>query len=171
MNYLLNENRLDKREYETRWSRQLADTHLSKEDYQLWRDYRSVDRVTLSLGTKIVHWQRKNGEPTIVSSFVLQSANLSDGSLKYTFDRAGENHIVDNVPRVLADTEVFVWVPFFNEVRHIPGNWDMATQPGYTTVGLCVWQRTNPTKIKANNHSYVTTLKVFAREWQNKDGS
>lgn len=165
MENLTNESRLDKRLYETQWSRQLAREYNTPEDHARWLSYSSVDRLYLGIGYKIVHWEFQNGANTIIDSFTLSRIEVDAENTSYIFDSNSGLHTVSHIPKLFADTGVFLWVPYFNEFRHVPGGWDRVSQPGYLNVSLCAWQRSNPTKNKQSGHAYMTTLKCFESSW------
>ena len=158
----------DKRLYEAQWAQQLAEKHSTAEIFKRWQAYYSTDRVYLSIGTKIVHWERIKGVPTVIDSLTLRRIAVTLEGIAYFFEESsGGFHVVTHVPRLLGKTKVFAWVPHFSEFRHTPHNWSEASVPGYVTSGLCVWQQSNPEKSQYNNHAFITTLKVFEREWSN----
>lgn len=161
-------NHTDKRYYETLWARQLAYQHLTDEDYQTWMHYRSVDKLYLEIGDAIVHWRHIDGDNVIVSRFVLTEVCFSDKGLYYSLVEDGPRPAlqeIDHVPQPLGNTEVFAWIPHFNELRHHPENWEQMEYPAKMTVSLSLWQRSNPTKGLRESHDYLTTEHNFKKYW------
>ena len=164
----LKENTLiNKRNLETLWARQLAYTHLSDDEYQVWLSFRSVDKIYLGIGDYLVNWQRIAGQNKIVKRFQLRDVASTGHAMTFFFAEEGADgrYAVSHVPQSFADSSVFAWVPHFNEVRHQPNDWDFAGVPAKLTFGVCVWQRSNPTKGLSEHHKYVTSEKHFQKHW------
>jgi hypothetical protein len=154
---------LDKRQCEISWSGQQADRSLSRQDRAAWGAYSSLHRVYLGLGYKLVHWKFVADTPTIINSYRLADISVGVSGTTYVLQQNSVSHLVTHKPALLGDTEVFVWVPYFNEFRHLPGDADFSTGAGHTSVSLCLKQKSNPTNRPASGHSYFTTLQEFER--------
>jgi hypothetical protein len=145
------------------WSGQQADRSLTKQDRVAWSAYNSLHRVYLGLGYKLVHWKLVANTPTIISSYVLTDISVGISGTTYVLQQDTITHLVTHKPALLGDTEVFVWVPYFNEFRHFPGDVDFTTGAGHTSVSLCLKQKSNPTIRPVPGHNYFTTLQEFER--------
>jgi hypothetical protein len=145
------------------WSGQQADRNLSRQDRTAWGAYNSLHRVYLGLGYKLVHWKLVDSVPTIISSFKLADISVGVSGTAYILQQDAVSHFVTHKPTLLGDTEVFVWVPYFNEFRHFPSDADFTTGAGHTSVSLCLKQKSNPTNRPVPGHSYFTTLQEFER--------
>lgn len=157
----------DRRAYESMWTRQLAIQHLSPEDNETWKDYRAIARLYLAPGSKIVHWKLDNGKPTIQRSFYLIGMHADQACAEYVFSDGNDHEVlftVSHIPKMLADTGVFVWIPHHMEMRHTP----IVKNFGYVSLGLAIRQHHNPASHLYAGTSYVTTLKDFELNWQDK---
>jgi hypothetical protein len=163
---LHNETPLDKAAYEFKWARQLARKGLSEENYKIWQAYKSVDRLSVNLRAVFVHWGWHQGKTLIFKEFKLSEVKVAVSGVTYTLsDNAGNQYPVNHTPALIAGTGIFAWVPHFNEFRHVPADWENAEEPGYLRVGICVWQPSNPHKVRIGAHSYITTKKIFEKDW------
>lgn len=163
MRDLTNEVPLDKRQCEISWAGQQADRNLSKQERAAWGAYNSLHRVYLGLNYKLVHWKLIEGVPTIIASYRLADISTNSNGTAYTLYQNSILHFVTHKPALLGDTEVFAWVPYFNEFRHLPGDGDFSTGAGHTSVSLCLKQKSNPRHGAKQGHNYFTTLQEFER--------
>ena len=154
---------LDKRQCELTWSGQLADRFLSRQDRVAWGAYNCLHRVYFGLGYKLVHWKLIEGTPTIITSFQLVDISTNIRGTTYTLMQHNVCHLVTHKPALLGDTGVFLWVPYFNEFRHLPDEEGFTTGPGHTSVSLCLKQKSNPLYTPVQGHNYFTTLQEFER--------
>lgn len=154
---------LDKRQCEINWASQQADRSLSRHDRVVWGAYNSLHRVYLGLNYKLVHWKLIEDVPTIITSYRLADISTNSSGTSYTLYQNNALHTVTHKPALLGDTEVFAWVPYFNEFRHLPNDDDFSTGAGHTSVSLCIRQKSNPQYGPKQGHNYFTTLKEFER--------
>jgi hypothetical protein len=125
-----------------------------------------VDRLSLKLQSTFVHWGWYEGRSVILKQFKLADVKVQYEGVSYTLtDNAGGRYLVTHTPSLLGGTGVFAWVPHFNEFRHTPVDWTNAREPGCLKVSICVWQPSNPLKVRFAEHSYMTTKQVFERDW------
>lgn len=164
-----NDKPIDKKAYEYQWARQLAHKGLSLEHRNLWRDYNSVDRLTLNINSRLAHWGWKGSKPLVLNELRLQDVSVARQGVTYSFsDNHGNSYPVTHTPSLLAHTGIFAWVPHFNEFRHTPLDWNNAEEPGYVRVSVCLRQPSNPLKVLIDNHTYLTTRKIFEKDWASK---
>lgn len=166
MQKIENGNIIDKKAYEYQWARQLAFKSLNQQHRDLWREYCSVDRLTLNISARLAHWGWQDGKPLILNEFRLHDVSVDRQGVTYRFsDNYGNTYPVSHTPALLAQTGIFAWVPHFNEFRHTPLDWENAEEPGYLRVGVCLRQPSNPLKILLESHTYLTTKKIFDKDW------
>ena len=166
MTNLQNETSLDKGAYEFQWARQLARRGLTSVEHKIWQSYRSVDRLALKLHSTFVHWGWHDGKSIVFKQFKLADVKVQYEGVSYTLsDNSGSFYKVTHTPSLLGNTGICAWVPHFNEFRHVPVDWENAKEPGYLRVSICVWQPSNPLKVRLQGHSYITTKQVFERDW------
>lgn len=152
---------LDKREQERTWAQSAASSALSAEDLLQWSINCCTDRLYFGLGYDLVSWQFNNTKPYAYALGKIADAQVAKESLTYRLEGEGFCQEVSHTPVRVPQTNFFVWVPYFNEIRCKPSN-DGGT---YLTMSLCVSQPSNPTKVRINGHSYLTTRQRFNREW------
>jgi hypothetical protein len=152
---------LDKREQERTWAQDAATASLSSEDILQWNTNLCTDRLYFGLGYELVSWSFKDGIPTAQVVGRVKEVTLAKDALIYLLEGENFSLQVSHVPVRIPQTNFFVWVPYFNEIRCRP------TQDGgtYLSMSLCVSQPSNPTKVRIPGHQYLNTRQRFKREW------
>lgn len=163
MSSFTNEAPLDKRKLEVTWADQQAHRTLTKQDLGIWKACSSAHRVYLSPGYKLVHWRLLAGQPTIISNYILEEVVTGAKGTRYLLGQNLVKFQFTHKPSLLPDTDIFIWVPYFNELRHKPDGEDFLEGGGHTSVSLCIKQRSNPIHNPTPGHDYFTTLQEFQR--------
>ena len=156
---------LDKRLYEALWARHLALDKLSAAEYEIWMEYRSVDKVYLALGESLVIWRIGASRPLTLHKLKLESVASFENVVSYTMRHGDQTLKITHTPQWVEALKIFLWIPHFNEMRNQPADWDVPEAPFQTSFGIALWQRTNPMKRLTQQHHYCTTEKHFLKHW------
>jgi hypothetical protein len=150
----------DKNAYERIWVQEAAIRSLTGSDSQQWQRNANISRVYFGLGYDFVSWQEAQGRAKIIDSFQITSAQLLRDRTAYHMVGHDFTLEVDHNPVRIPDTNFFVWVPYFHEVRCTPSK----TGGSYMSMSLCISQPDSPTRGRPDLQ-YLTTRQVYNREW------
>lgn len=152
---------LDKREQERNRADQAALATLDAEDLWQWKVNSCTDRLYFGLGYELVSWRFDSNLPEAELLGNITDVHVAKDRLIYTLESSKFLKLVSHAPTRIHETNFFVWVPYFNEIRC------NASQDGgtYLSLSLCVSQPSNPTKVQIGGHKYLTTRQRFNREW------
>jgi hypothetical protein len=150
----------DKHAYERIWVQEAATQSLSDFDNQRWQSNTHISRVYFGLGYDFVSWQKAEGKPKIINSFQITSAQLLRDRTAYHMVGHDLTLEVDHNPVRIPDTDFFIWVPYFQEVRCTPSK----SGGSYMSMSLCISQPDRPTRGRPDLQ-YLTTRQVYNREW------
>lgn len=157
----------DRRAHEAELVQRFAE-NLSLEDFARWQTLRTGHRVSTHHNAVLILWKAKaDGSPEILSWFTVTNLGIGlDGMRIDLTDRYGERTSVTNQP-VALHPAVFVWAPFYNEVRRLPNSKD----PRQMIIRTAIAMRIKSHQLRwIAGDVYLTPVGEFRVKWpQYKD--
>ena len=157
----------EKSGYEKEWANNEARLKLSSEDRAIWNCCKCTIRPHVYFDKIFIVWSVKQGVPEILDVLTVESvdATFEMGIWVHAASKLTKaKHVITHTPRRLPGLDVFVWVPFFNEIRFASNDWNDVTAPRSLRVSLCFKTRDNKQRLVEGQH-YVTELHVFRDQW------
>lgn len=167
------ESKLDKGSLEREWANHEARLHLSPEDRSVWDALKYTVRPFVYYGKIFIVWHLVKGEPQVkdILNTVGIDASFRDGLwVRLRSEVTKEEFVITHKPRRLPGTGVFVWLPFFNEMRFVSADWMDPMAPRNLRLSVCFKMRHKHEEILEEGTDYLTELHTFRSRWpQYKD--
>lgn len=158
------ESDISKEQLEKNWTATLM------EGTRQWLSNRSSHRIYVFEGDELVVWSTPDGQRPIVDhTLTVSSIGLTSttGIVIRVVSREKSIALVAGyLPQQVPDTDVFLWVPAFSDVRFAPRRFDEPLSPRRLTVPLCIKSPTNHLTDMKLNTFYVTERRDFVRQWK-----
>lgn len=156
--------KIDKGSLEREWANHEARLILSPDDRAAWDDMRYVVRPFVYYDKIFIVWHLVKGEPQVKDIFTATTVDASfrDGLwVRLRSSVTSQECIVSHRPRRLLDSGVFVWVPFFTEVRFVSADWSDPAAPRNMRLSICAKMRHNHELLLEERCDYLTELHSF----------
>lgn len=153
---------LDKKHYEILW----ANSAVLSSDRSKWKDFHSTNRIYLGNGKRLVVWRWTVKGPEILDVLRVTGmlADINSGVQIGMQGRRGQ-FAVGHTPSLLPQAYVFLWVPFFFDLRWVPNSFDDLHGQKNMTFPVCVKTLSNPSNQLSEGADYVTEYSEFQRNW------
>lgn len=156
---------IDKASYEKKWANHLARLNLNSSDKVIWNQSSWTIRPFVYYDKILVAWTIVRGEPQVKDILAVTSldASFQDGVWITLQSKilGGPSQLVTHSPRRLNGLDLFVWVPFFNEMRFHGPEWDNPMSPRNLRLTMCIKMQSDPNHIYQDNRDFISELHVF----------
>jgi hypothetical protein len=154
---------LDKVRYEKEWAAQEARLRLDSESRSKWEASTYTFRPFIYYKKILVAWEQRGASIVVKDVFTVVSmdANFREGVWVKVRDQSGKEHIITHTPRLLGDSNIFAWIPYFNEVRWHAGDWTDPTAPKSLRLAACFKMQYSPNDPLLDGQEYLSELHVF----------
>lgn len=160
---------LDKPRYEKEWASQEARLKLDATGRHLWDSSRHTVRPYLYYNKIFIAWGiDANGEVVVRDVFTVISmdATFRDGFWIKLRDRNRREHLITHTPRLLGDTDIFAWVPYFNECRWHSNDWSDPAAPKSLRLAVCFKMQSDPQCLPLlREQDYLSELHHFRQQF------
>lgn len=145
---------------ELTWARELT-LKQSQAEQDHWAQMKIAHRVAVNKNKFLIVWKATaDGQAEVINSLKLvrMDSSLDQGMRLLFLDQVGSMVWVDHTPRAFAGTDVFVWLPFFNNVKYGPNHYNEQTWGIRLAINMKM--RSHP-DYWVHGHTYLTELPEF----------
>lgn len=165
---------LDKPALEREWIEWLAQAFQGAQR-RLWNRLGYVHRLAARDNSTYIIWEVVDGSPLVrdYATVVDMVASFKQGlcvKLCLSSDPQVINtkHFeVSHAPVQLNNYPLFMWIPFFNEMRFASYFWSNPQAARELQFSLCVKQQSDSETVLVNGEFHVTLLSKFQKQWPN----
>lgn len=157
---------LNKDHYETLWASNLV----APEHRDAWCKLHSTHKTFANSKSMFIVWKLVDGQAQQLHMLEVSAGMMSMQrgiTLQLTrINEPGTKVIeISHSPTPILDTDVFIWVPFFCNLRWTPRDYDKSHDARFVRLPICIKTKSNFSNAPTEGHVYVTSLKRFKKEW------
>lgn len=158
---------VDKPRYEREWANTEALLRLSKPDYKLWEAMRHVSRLHVRNDTALVQFRTVDGGQCVDEIWRASDLRVSftTGIWLTLRNRHGGEFNVTHMPTKVPGSEIFMWLPYFNELRWNAKNWNDPQGRRELQLALAFKSMTDIDQHFKEDTDYVLELSKFNKRW------
>lgn len=158
---------IDKKYYEILW----ANSAVLEDEHEVWKGFHSTNRIYLRDYKKLVLWRCQDQKPSIIDTMEITDihASFREG-FSVTLNSALHPDSlsalkVTHTPKLLPFARVFIWIPYFFDLRFAPRVFDASQERKSLTFPLCIKTFSNPKIQLSEGCDYATEANSFAHDW------